>query len=363
PWLANAVVVGAVLLLLTLVRTDLLEGWRRTLDENAPNQFLINIQRHERSSVAEIFEARGIEAPSFYPMVRARMTTINGKSVKNREYPEEDAQWFVNREQNLSWAQHLSDSNEIIDGEWWSDEYDGPPLVSIEEEVAIETGLAVGDVLQFDIAGQPIEATIASVRSINWDSFKPNFFLVFSHGALDDYPATFIASMRVADHERPALVDLVRAHPTISVIDLESILRQVRGIINKASLAVQAVFFVTIAAGRAVLFAAVQSTIDERRFESAMLRALGARKRIVFSGVMAEFAALGAAAGILASAGASLLAWQVAVRLFELPYSFNPMLWIAGVAAGILVVSLSGFFAARGAINSVPVDVLRGAAG
>ena len=117
-----------------------------------------------------------------------------------------------------------------------------------------------------------------------------------------------------------------------------------------------------MAAGIAVLFAAVQSTIDERRFESAMLRALGARKRTVFAGVMAEFAALGAAAGLLASVGASALAWVVATRLFELPYTFNPLLWIAGVGAGLLVVCLSGFFAARGAVNAMPVDILRGAA-
>jgi len=135
----------------------------------------------------------------------------------------------------------------------------------------------------------------------------------------------------------------------------------VRGIIEKASLAVQAVFVFTLAAGVAVLFAAVQSTIDERRFESAMLRALGARKRTVFAGVMAEFAALGAAAGILASAGASILAAIIAVQLFDLPYEFNPQLWVAGVAAGILVVCASGFVAARGAVNAPPVDVLRAA--
>ncbi len=109
-----------------------------------------------------------------------------------------------------------------------------------------------------------------------------------------------------------------------------------------------------------MLFAAVQSTIDERRFESAMLRALGARKRTVFSGVMAEFAALGAAAGFLASAGASILAAVVAVQLFELPYQFSPLIWLAGIGAGIFVVCVSGFFAARGAVNAAPVDVLRG---
>lgn len=351
-----------VLLLLTLVRTDLLEGWRQTLDENAPNQFLINIQPHETDSVADIFRSRDIAAPEFSPLVRSRMTTINGESVKERSYPTADATWFVDREQNLSWTAKLSASNEILDGEWWPDDYSGPPLVSIEEDVSVETGIAIGDVLQFEVAGQALEATVASVRKINWDSFQPNFFLVFSPGALADYPTTYIASMRVEAEQRHVLVDLVRKHPTISVIDLDAVLQQVRGIIEKASLAVQAVFFFTLAAGIAVLFAAVQSTIDERRFESAMLRALGARKSIVFSGVMAEFAALGAAAGILASAGASILAAVVAVKLFNLPYSFNPMLWVAGMTAGIVVVCASGFFAARSAINAAPVDVLRGAA-
>ncbi len=350
-----------VLLLLTLVRTDLLEGWRRTLDENAPNQFLINIQPQELDSVSDIFRDRDVAPPDYAPLVRARMVEINGRDVKERSYPDPGGEWFVNREQNLSWTARLSASNEVIQGEWWPEDYAGPPLVSIEEEAAMETGLGVGDVLTFEVAGQTVEAEVASVRKINWDSFQPNFFLVFSPGALADYPTTYIASMRVEPEKRPALVELVRAHPAISVIDLDSILRQVRGIIEKASLAVQAVFFFTLAAGVAVLFAAVQSTIDERRFESAMLRALGARKRIVFSGVMAEFAALGAAAGILASAGASVLAAVLAIELFNLPYSFNPMLWVAGLMAGILVVCLSGYFAARSAIDSAPVDVLRGA--
>ncbi len=350
-----------VLLLLTLVRTDLLEGWRRTLDESAPNHFLINIQRSEIESVTGVFEARGVQPPDYAPLVRARMTLINGESVKEREYPAPDAEWFVNREQNLSWATHLSSSNELLEGEWWPADYAGPPLVSIEEEVAMETGLGIGDKLRFEVAGQVLDAEITSVRRINWDSFMPNFFLVLSPGALDNYPATFIASMRVDDEDSAALVDLVRKHPTISVIDLDAILQQVRGIIEKATMAVQAVFFFTLAAGIAVLFAAVQSTIDERRFESAMLRALGARKRVVFAGVMAEFAALGMAAGVLAAAGASILAAILAVQLFELPYSFNPLLWVVGVAAGLLVVCASGYFAARSAINSAPIDVLRGA--
>lgn len=349
-----------VLLLLTLVRNDLLEGWSATLDENAPNHFLINIQPHEVDALAALFAEHGIEVPSFTPLVRARMTTINGESVKERSYPSQDGEWLANREANLSWTARLSPSNEVVDGQWWPANYQGPPLVSIEEEAAVNAGLALGDRLEFVVAGRKIAAEIASIRKINWDSFQPNFFLVLSPGALEGMPMTYITSMRIPPDKQPLLIELMRKHPGISVIDIDAILQQVRGIIEKASLAVQAVFIFTLAAGIAVLFAAVQSTIDERRFESAMLRALGARRRTVLAGVMAEFAALGAAAGIFASAGASVLAAVLAEQLFDLPYTFSPLIWIAGVGAGIVVVCISGFFAARSALDAAPVDILRG---
>ena len=350
-----------VLLLLSFVRTDLLESWQQSLDEDAPNHFLINIQPQERGSIAGIFQGEGIAAPRFVPLVRARMTEIEDVSVKERTYPVEDGEWMANREQNLSWAAELSSSNGIVAGEWWPADYAGPPLVSLEEEAATELGVEIGDRLKFLVAGQEVAATIASFREVNWDSFQPNFFMVLSPGALEGYPTTYVASLHIEDADQGVLVSLVRTHPSVSVIDLGAILEQVQSIISRASLAVQAVFVFTLAAGIAVLFAAVQSTIDERRFESAMLRALGVRRRTVLSGVLTEFAALGFAAGLLASAGASILAAVIAVQLFELQYTPNPMLWIAGLAGGIVLVCASGFVAARSAINAPPADVLRAA--
>lgn len=348
-----------MLLLLTIVRTDLLQGWRQTIDDNAPNHFMINIQPHERDSVAAIFAAGSVATPDFVPLVRARMTTINGEDVKTRKYPDPDGEWMANREANLSFAARLSASNEIVAGEWWPENYAGPALVSVEEDAAVETGLTLGDKIVYMVAGQEVESTVASIRRVNWDSFQPNFFMVLSPGALDKMPTTYIAALRLAEQQQSLLISLVRAHPSISVIDIDAVLQQVRSIIDKASIAVQAVFAFTLAAGIAVLFAAVQSTIDERRFESAMLRALGARKRTVFAGVMAEFAALGLAAGVLASAGASILAAVVAVQLFDLPFTFNPLLWVAGIVAGVSVVCASGYLAARGAVNAPPIEVLR----
>lgn len=350
-----------VLLLLSFVRTDLLKSWQQSLDEDAPNHFLINIQPQERGPIAGIFQDEGIAAPRFVPLVRARMTEIEDVSVKERTYPVEDGEWMANREQNLTWAAELSSSNEIVAGEWWPADYDGPPLVSLEEEAAAELGVEIGDRLEFLVAGQEVAATVASFREVNWDSFQPNFFMVLSPGALEGHPTTYVASLHIEDADQSVLVTVVRAHPSVSVIDLGAILEQVQGIISRASLAVQAVFVFTLAAGIAVLFAAVQSTIDERRFESAMLRALGVRRRTVLSGVLTEFAALGLAAGLLASAGASILAAVIAVQLFELEYTPNPMLWVAGLAGGIVLVCASGFLAARSAINAPPADVLRAA--
>ena len=350
-----------VLLLLTFVRTDLLEAWKQTLDENAPNHFLINVQPHERASIADIFERNGIAAPQFVPLVRARMTTINGEDVKSREYPVKDGEWMANREANLSWAAELSDSNELVDGDWWAADYNGEPLVSIEEDAAADLGVGLGDRVSFLIAGQEIDLKIASLRRVNWDSFKPNFFMVLSPGAIEQYPATFVSSLKIEGDQSDTLLQLVRAHPSVSVIDLEAILQQVKGIIDKATLAVQAVFMFTLAAGIAVLFAAVQSTIDERRFESALLRALGVKRRTVLSGVLTEFAALGFSAGLLAATGASMLAAVIATTVFDLDYHFSPLMWAAGLAGGTALVCLSGFVAVRGAINVPPADVLRAA--
>ncbi|MGH8168696.1 MAG: ABC transporter permease, partial [Woeseiaceae bacterium] len=216
-----------VLLLLSLVRTDLLDGWKRSLGEDAPNHFLINIQPQERGSIAAIFQGEGIAAPQFVPLVRARMTEINDESVKERKYPMEDGEWQANREANLTWADELGTSNEILEGVWWESGYDGEPLVSVEEEAAKEMGLVLGDRLRFLVAGQEVEATVTSFRKVNWDSFQPNFFLVFSPGALDEFPATYVSSLKIDEEQQGVLVDLVRAHPSVSVIDLGAILEQV----------------------------------------------------------------------------------------------------------------------------------------
>jgi putative ABC transport system permease protein len=317
------------------------------------------VQPDERADVAAIVTGAGIGAPDYVPLVRARMTSVNGDEVGSRQYSNARGRRLAGREANLTYAAEMSETNRIVAGEWWPSDYAGPPLVSVEVEVAREMDVGLGDELAFTVAGEELVATVSSLREVNWDSFQPNFFMVFSPAALRDYPKTFVTSLKVSDDQRPALLALVRAHPGVSIIDIEALLDQVRQVIDKAALAVQAVFLFTLAAGLVVLFAAVQSTLDERRYESALLRTFGARRRTVFAGLAAEFAALGLAAGVFASVGASVVGALAATQLFDLSYRLNPMLWLIGTLSGVLVVGTSGVLAARSAISTPPVRTLR----
>jgi len=348
-----------VLLLLTLVRNDLLSGWRATLDEDAPNHFLINIQPDDRASVADILRGAGIEQPEFVPLVRARLTAIDGTPIGEITFEDERGRGMSEREQNLSFTGDLSASNRVVAGSWWPPGYDGPPLVSMEADAAEELGVGLGDELSYLVAGEPLSAEVASIREIQWDSFEPNFFMVLSPGALEGYPKTYISSFYIDPDNKGVLLELVRSHPSISVIDIQALIAQVRGVIDKAALAVQYVFLFTLLAGLVVLFAAVQATLDERRYESALLRTFGAKRRTVMAGLASEFLALGLLAGVFAAAGATVLGMLAAKRLFDLDYTVDPVLWAAGMVAGMLLVGISGTLAARSAVNAPPVNTLR----
>ncbi|MEM7763586.1 MAG: FtsX-like permease family protein [Pseudomonadota bacterium] len=345
-----------VLLLLTLVRNDLLAGWRSTIVDGAPNQFLINIQPDERASVREQFVDAGWDDMTFVPLVRGRITAVNGEAASNDP---ETRRARTGRELNLTWSATLDPSNEVVAGEFWPEDYAGEPLVSVDEDVAKEMQLSIGDTLTFDFAGQPLTARVTSFRAIDWESFRPNFFMVLSAPGMQAFPQTYITSLFVSADQSDVLVRVVRAHPSISVIDIDAAIARVRSIIDKASLAVQYVFLFTLAAGLVVLFAAIQSTLDERRYESALLRTFGATRRTILSGILAEFSALGLLAGLCAATGASVIGWVAARELFELEIALNPWLWLAGLLAGWLMVGVSGTLAARSAAETPPVQTLR----
>ncbi|MGO9514910.1 MAG: ABC transporter permease [Steroidobacteraceae bacterium] len=348
-----------MLLLLAVVRSDLLADWRRSLPGDVPNNFLINIRPEERRPLEDFLGSHGFGAPQMYPMVRARMTAINGVPSESLKLKGDSARGYVEREQNLTWSARLMDDNQLVAGQWWTAADFGKPLVSISSEYQEALQLKLGDTLRFDVAGETLTVRVASIRKVRWDSFRPNFFLVFPPGLLDGAAGTYMTSVYLTPAQRPALVDLVRQFPTVSVFDVDAILRQIRDIMDRASLAVQYVFLFTLAAGVVVLLAAVQSTRDERRYESAMLRALGASRGTVLQGVAAEFSALGFLSGILAAFGASAIGWILARRLFSLQFALDPWVWVVGLVCGTILVGVSGTLATRRVVNTPPIVTLR----
>lgn len=348
-----------VLLLLALVRDDLLKEWRASLPEDAPNYFMINIRPDEGDDVRAFFADQGLPPTELVPMVRARLVAINEVPVDRITFPSPRAAGFVEREANLTWARSLRDDNRLVAGEWWSDGDGGGARVSVEQEYADLLGVGLGDTVTYDVAGEPVSAKVTSLREVRWDSFQPNFFMVFSPGVLEEVTGTLITSVHVEPGQRRALVDLVRRFPEITIIDIDALLRQVREVMDKAALAVQYVFLFTLAAGLMVLLAAVQATRDERRYESAMLRTLGASRSVVFKGVAAEFTALGLLAGILASAGATLAGFFLAREIFNLKYSPDPAVWVVGIVGGAVLVGVAGVLAARSVVTQPPVSTLR----
>ncbi len=346
-----------VLLLLTFVRDDLLAEWRDSLPDQFPNNFLINIQPGDQDAIRKFFAENNLDAPQLVPLVRARLSAINDVAVGEREYSTGQGRRFATREQNLTWAKDLQEDNQVIDGQWW--EGGAEPQVSVEDDFAQSLGLKLGDKLTIDIAGEKLVVPVTSLRTVQWDSFRPNFFMVFSPGSLDETAGTMVTSLYLDPGDRTVLRDFVRRFPSVSVIDMEAILSQVRNVIEQATMAVQFVFLFTLFAGLTVLFAAIQSTRDERRFESAVLRTLGAKRRAVFLGVVAEFSVLGLLAGVLAAIGASALGYLIATRLFELSFRFNPGLWLTGIMVGTVLIGLSGTLATRSVVNHAPINTLR----
>ena len=347
----------SVLLLLSVIRTDLLETWQTNLPADAPNHFIINVQPDEVDGVRGVFEGNDIEPPPLAPLVRARMTAINGVATQDIDASGEGRQ-LLRREANLTWASELDPSNVLTSGEFWqpgTTEFE----VSVEDEVAGDIGLEIGDTLEFGVAGQTFTATMTSTRQVRWDSFRPNFYLVFSPPALQDAPATFISGVFVPEDKRQVLLELVRAYPTVSVIDLQSILEQVRGVMDRAALAVQFVFLFTLLAGIVVLLATIQATREERRYEAAMLRTLGASRSLVFKGVLAEFFGLGALSGGLATLVAAMVGYLLATDVFRLEYQPDAWLWLGGPLAGTLLVGIAGILATYRVVTHPPVAVLR----
>ena len=349
------------LLLLTFVRTDLLDRWQLSLAADAPNRFIINVQPDQLQPVQAFMAAQGLAAPTLYPMVRARLLARNDKPVSGETIVSDDpqARRRAEREFNLSSAAVLSDDNKVVAGKFWGAKPLPAAEISVEEGFAQSLGWKLGDRIAFDIAGQRFAAPITSLRSIDWESFRPNFFVIASPGALDAYPASYITAVNVPPTNARFTAQLVQRFPNLSVIDIDAVLKQVRSVGDQVSSVVQVVFWFSMAAGVLVLLAAVSASQDERLLEGGVMRVLGGSRRQLRLAQASEFAAIGLLSGLVAAIAASILSGVVATRVFDLPWQANWTLAAVGGGLGMLAALVAGLFATRRVLDAPPSVTLR----
>lgn len=347
------------LLLLAIVRVDLIATWERTIPPETPNQFLINIQPDDVSQIETFLADEGLEHKGIHPMLRARLVKINDRPVSAESYEDQRAQRLITREFNLSWASELKDDNSIVSGTWWTPVQHNDALLSVEEGLADTLGIRMNDRLSFNLAGIPVEARVSNLRSVQWDNFQPNFFVTGTPGLLKQHPTIFITSFYLPAGRENTLSQLIRQFPSITAIDVSVIMGHVREIMERGSLAVEYVFFFTLAAGLLVLYAGVQASRESRRQESAILRTIGLKQQQLLLAVGVEFCVLGVLAGILGSLCASLTGWFVSTEILELNYQFNPWVWLTGMLGGAIGIGTAGILATFPLVVRPPLHTLR----
>ncbi|MCR4304205.1 MAG: FtsX-like permease family protein [Gallionella sp.] len=357
---------GMALLLLTLVRGDLLQGWQDKLPPDAPNRFVVNIQPDQMQPVLDFFARERLPPPQLQPMVRGRLVAINDIPVNGDSYPEPRARGLVEREFNLSYMERMPEWNELVQGEWWQVRglrtedggLNGGEL-SVEEGIARTLGIYLGDMLTYDVGATPFTARVTSLRKVQWDSMRANFFVIATPELLSDFPASYLTSFYLPPDKVRAGDALAREFPNVLVIDTGAIIAQVRHIMDQITQVMGAVFLFTLLSGFAVLYAALLATQDERTFEAAVLRTLGADGRYLRRLHLAEFTVLGGLSGLFAAAGAVLLGWVLARFVLEIPYQSSAVIWPIGVLGGIATVALAGWLGTRRLSVLPPLAILR----
>jgi putative ABC transport system permease protein len=343
-----------LLLVMVLMRTSLLDEWRLQIPEDAPNHFLINVAESELPDINSQLEARDLDTAGWFPMVRGRLTHLNDEDITERRGVE-----GLRRELNLTWADTMPSDNEVLAGQWWPELNIERPKVSMEQEMASELGVQLGDRLRFSIGGLELEAEVSSFRSLNWDSMNPNFYMIFSPGSLDDFSPTWMTSLNIPVEDRVVISSILRAHPTVLALSLDAVLDRIRGVINQATQGLEIIFSLVLICGLLVFYAAIASSFEERAQEVAILRTLGSGKWLILGAVAAEFALLGALSGLVAAIAADLTILVLQVFVFELPVRLHLWMWLLSPALAAAVIGILGVMRTRRLVHTPPMQSLR----
>ena len=348
-----------IVLLIFLVRTDLIKQWQNKLPDNTPNHFIINIQLNELEPIKTFFTEHQLQSENFYPMSRGRIITLNNLDINQAIAEQTRDDESLRRELNLSWTDKLPANNKIISGHWWQPQDAGQYLISIEEGLAKRLGIHLADKLGFQIGDQQIAATVSSIRSVQWDSFQPNFYIIFPPQTLSQLPASYITSFYLPVANKAVLNQLVKNFPAITVVEVDAIMRQVKTILNQATLAIEYVMLFVVAASLIVLMASIYFNLEERMQSAIIMRTLGARNHFIRSSLIAEFVALGILATVLASILSEIIALALFSLVFKLDYHLHPGLWLITPVLTVPIILATGMLATREVLRLSPTAIQR----
>ncbi len=344
-----------MLLVLLLVRTSLIDEWQTQLPEDAPNHFMVNIGPGDVQGIEQMLREENVSSEAFYPMIRGRVMSVGKQELPRTADTQEERR---QRESNFTWSDTLPADNRLVSGKWWAPGTSAA-LVSVEQGFAERLDIEVGDKLGFLVGSQPLVAEVASIRQLEWQSMRPNFFLIFPPKLLAPYPATFMTAFHLDSSDKSFLNRFIRTFPTVTVIEMDIVIRQIRGIVSQVSAAIELVLLVILAAGGLVLVAGVQASVDGRMHESAILRALGARRSLILGGLLIEFATLGMFAGLLATVAAEVSVYFLQTMAMDMTYAPSPWIWPVGVLSGTVIIGALGVYSCRKVVSTPPVTVLR----
>jgi putative ABC transport system permease protein len=346
------------LLVLTVVRGDLMQAWRLSTPPDAPNRFIINIQPDQKDAVARRIRAAGVGELPLYPMIRGRLTAVNGREVTATTYTDPRAKGLSDREFNLSSVPDLPAGNEVVAGRWYQDK-PGMAEASVEQGIATTLRLQLGDTLRFDMGGQIVDAKVTSLRKLEWGSMRANFFVIINPAAMRDAPTTYMTAFHLPAKGIGLASALTRQFPNLTVVDVSGIIRQLQDVLDQVVTAVEFLFLFTLASGVLVLYAALMGSQAERTREAGLLRALGATRGQLAQAQRIEFALVGGLSGLLAASGAAALGWALAEYQFKFPWHFDPTVWLTGLVVGAACALIGGWLGLRNVLRQPPLQTLR----
>jgi len=357
-----------LLLVVVGMRTSLVADWQAQLPKDAPSHFLFNVASEELTPIKALLGEAQAEAGRWYPMVRGRLIGLNGEPLSRARLSQSDG---LSREVNFTQSAYLPEDNKIVEGQWWRDSISSIPQFSIEQEVADELGVSIGDEIEFSVGGLTFSAKLSSIRSVNWQGMNPNFYIIFSPGLLDRFAPNWITSVREVNstelpdktelfrRSAPFVSKIVSQFPTAVVLEVSDVISRIRNVITRVTQGLEMILLLVLACGALVLFAAIGVSFDERLRENAVLRTLGSSRKIVVGALATEFVALGAIAGFIAGLGAEIILYFVQVNVFDLSPAWHPELWLLGLVSGVLLITILGLLRSREIISVPPLQSLR----